>query len=92
MKFVLAASGHIAGVINPPHRKKYGYWTNHRHYDDADAWLADAVEHKGSWWPDWARWLKRHGGGTLAARSPGDGELRPIEDAPGSYVMERIAD
>jgi polyhydroxyalkanoate synthase len=89
VKFVLAASGHIAGVINPPSQEKYGYWTNRRHYDDADAWLADALEHKGSWWPDWARWLKRHGGGTAPARAPGDGALQPIEDAPGAYVKER---
>jgi polyhydroxyalkanoate synthase subunit PhaC len=90
VKFVLAASGHIAGVINPPDQNKYGYWTNRRHHDDADAWLAEAAEHKGSWWPDWARWLKRHSGGSAPARTPGDGALQPIEDAPGSYVMERI--
>jgi polyhydroxyalkanoate synthase subunit PhaC len=89
-KFVLAASGHIAGVINPPSQEKYGYWTNPRHHDDADAWLADAVEHKGSWWPDWARWLKKHGGGSVPVRTPGDGALQPIEDAPGTYVRERI--
>jgi polyhydroxyalkanoate synthase len=87
---VLAASGHIAGVINPPSQEKYGYWTNPRHHDDADAWLADAVEHKGSWWPDWARWLKKHGGGSVPVRTPGDGALQPIEDAPGTYVRERI--
>jgi len=89
-KFVLAASGHIAGVINPPSQEKYGYWTNPRHHDDADAWLADAVEHKGSWWPDWARWLKKHGGGSVPVRTPGGGALQPIEDAPGTYVRERI--
>jgi len=92
VKFVLASSGHIAGVINPPDQEKYCYWTNRRHHDDADAWLADAVEHKGSWWPDWARWLKRHGDGTAPARTPGDGALKPIEDAPGTYVGERISD
>ena len=92
VKFVLASSGHIAGVINPPDQQKYSYWTNSRHRADPDAWLADAVEHEGSWWPDWARWLKRHGGGTAPARTPGDGALKPIEDAPGSYVRESIAD
>ncbi len=90
VRFVLAASGHIAGVINPPHRKKYSYWTNRGRYDDPDAWLDDAVEHQGSWWPDWIRWLKRHGGGAVPACTPGDGALTPIEDAPGSYVKERI--
>jgi len=92
VRFVLASSGHIAGVINPPDQQKYSYWTNYRQYDDPDAWLADAVEHKGSWWPDWAGWLKRHGGGTSPARTPGDGALTPIEAAPGTYVKERIID
>jgi polyhydroxyalkanoate synthase len=92
VKFVLASSGHIAGVINPPDQKKYSYWTNYRHYDDPDSWLEDAAEHKGSWWPDWAGWLKRHGGGTAPARTPGDGALTPVEAAPGTYVKERAAD
>jgi polyhydroxyalkanoate synthase len=92
VRFVLGASGHIAGVINPPDRKKYGYWTNTRYPKDPDAWLANATEHEGSWWPDWMRWLKRHGGGSVAARTPGDGKLKPLEDAPGSYVKEHIDD
>jgi polyhydroxyalkanoate synthase len=90
VRFVLGASGHIAGVINPPERNKYSYWTNTKHPDDPDAWLSGATEHEGSWWPDWMRWLKRHGKGSVPARTPGDGGLKPIEDAPGSYVKERI--
>ena len=66
VRFVLGASGHIAGVINPPDRNKYGYWTNTTHPEDPDAWLPTPTEHEGSWWPDWMRWLKRHGGGSGA--------------------------
>ena len=92
VRFVLGASGHIAGVINPPDRNKYSYWTNTRHPEDPDAWLAKATEHEGSWWPDWLRWLKRHGDGSVPARTPGDGKLKPLEDAPGAYVKEHIDD
>lgn len=84
--FVLAGSGHIAGVINPPAKQKYQYWTSAA--DDAaslDDWFAVAQEHKGSWWPHWAAWLGQHSGGWTAARSPGS-RLGVIEDAPGSYV------
>jgi polyhydroxyalkanoate synthase len=91
VKFVLGESGHIAGVINPPAKKKYGYWTNAENPDSAEGWLDDARHHAGSWWPDWGRWMSRHGGGKVAARKPGDGELEPIEAAPGSYVLKRNA-
>ncbi|MEM7023319.1 MAG: class I poly(R)-hydroxyalkanoic acid synthase [Pseudomonadota bacterium] len=91
-RFVLGASGHIAGIVNPPARKKYGYWTNARMSADPDAWLADAKQHAGSWWPDWMRWLSRRGGQRVPARQPGGGALRPLEDAPGSYVRVRGGD
>jgi len=91
-RFVLAASGHIAGVINPPVANKYCYWTRQGCPADPDRWLANATETAGSWWPHWARWLARHSGGKVPARQPGAGGLTPLEDAPGSYVKVRLAD
>jgi polyhydroxyalkanoate synthase len=86
--FALAGSGHIAGIVNPPHKNKYQHWINqhHKSYPDADAWLAEAAEHPGSWWPYWHDWNRRRSGRKVAARIPGEGKLAPIEDAPGSYV------
>ena len=92
VKFVLSGSGHIAGVVNPPTAEKYGYWTNTKLPADPDAWLEGAKNHKGSWWPEWAKWLKKYRGADVAARIPGDGKLPAIEDAPGSYVKVKIAD
>jgi len=90
VRFVLSGSGHIAGVINPPDKKKYQYWTGPRPRSaHLDKWLAKAKEHPGSWWPDWLAWLKRQDKAEVAARLPGDGALKPIEDAPGSYVKVR---
>ena len=90
VRFVLSGSGHIAGVINPPDKNKYQYWTGPRPRSaDLDRWLAKAKEHPGSWWPDWLAWLKRQDKAEVAARVPGDGALKPIEDAPGSYVKVR---
>jgi poly[(R)-3-hydroxyalkanoate] polymerase subunit PhaC len=87
MKYVLAGSGHIAGVVNPPDKNKYQYWTGARpRGDDVDKWLASAQEHPGSWWPDWLDWIKAHDATRVRARAPGGGKLKPIEDAPGSYV------
>jgi polyhydroxyalkanoate synthase len=90
VRFVLAASGHVAGVVNPPDANKYGYWTNDELPADAPAWLAGAKQNPGSWWVDWAAWAAKHSGPKVPARKPGDGKLKPIEDAPGSYVKERI--
>jgi polyhydroxyalkanoate synthase len=87
--FTLAASGHIAGVVNPPEPEKYGYWTNTKKPESADAWFEGAREHKGSWWPSWRKWLKKYAGDEVEARIPGAGKLSPIEDAPGSYVKVR---
>ena len=89
VKFVLSGSGHIAGVINPPAAKKYGYWTNAKKAAAPDDWFAGAKQHDGSWWPDWIKWLAKHGGGKIPARQPGDGKLKVIEDAPGSYVKSK---
>ncbi len=85
-RFVLAGSGHIAGVINPPAANKYMHWTNEKAPKDPDVWLAGATQTPGSWWPDWSRWVANFAGSKVPARTPGDGKLKPIEDAPGSYV------
>jgi len=84
--FTLAASGHVAGVINPPEKNKYGFWTNTENPADPDAWFDSAQQHEGSWWPNWEAWLAKQSGAMVAAREPGKGKLKAIEDAPGSYV------
>lgn len=91
VKFVIAGSGHIAGVINPPAAKpKYQYWTGPTPSgSDVEHWMSQASEHPGSWWPDWLAWLKSHGAKAVPAREIGGGKLKPIEDAPGSYVKVR---
>jgi polyhydroxyalkanoate synthase len=92
-RFVLGASGHIAGVINPPGpRKKYGFWVNPDQGADPETWLAGATFTEGSWWPDWQAWVAPKAGEMVPARTPGDGKLKPIEDAPGSYVKVRTED
>lgn len=83
--FVLAGSGHVAGVINPPSKPKYQYWVNGDLETDPDVWLKKAKEHQGSWWPHWAEWKKKYSGSLLPARPLGKG----IENAPGSYVKVR---
>ena len=86
IRFIMAGSGHIAGVINPPSAKKYQYWTNDKLPATVEEWQAGSVEHPGSWWPDWNAWLKPLSGGKVPARKPGDGKLRPLGNAPGSYA------
>ncbi|HET6521871.1 MAG TPA: class I poly(R)-hydroxyalkanoic acid synthase [Geminicoccaceae bacterium] len=89
-RFVLAGSGHIAGVVNPPTANKYGYWIGEgRLPKDPEAWLESAAYSEGSWWPDWVAWLAPQSGPKVPARKPGEGGLKPIEDAPGSYVKVR---
>ncbi len=90
VRFVLGGSGHIAGVINPPARNKYGYWTNEALPDDPQAWLDNAEYQAGSWWPNWLDWSQTYAGDQVPARQPGDGALQPLEDAPGRYVKVRI--
>lgn len=92
LRFVLSASGHIAGVINPPTARKYSYKANkegdRKYNKNPEKWFAGAKEHGGSWWKDWYAWMVRnnHTGGKVKARKPGGGKLKPLEDAPGSYV------
>ena len=86
--FTLAASGHIAGVINPPAAGKYCYWTGDKKPPaNPEEWLAHAKQKNGSWWPDWDAWVKKLSGKTMVpAREPGGGKLEPLADAPGTYV------
>ncbi len=87
VRYVLSGSGHIAGVVNPPALGKYQYWTGAKPNGDGfDAWFAEAKEHPGSWWPDWMFWLRKMDPAAVDPRVPGGGKLKPIEDAPGSYV------
>jgi poly[(R)-3-hydroxyalkanoate] polymerase subunit PhaC len=91
-RFLLAGSGHIAGVVNPPAAEKYQYWVNDKPSDTLASFIDGATEHKGSWWPDWLRWLKKQDSETVkasGARVPGKGKLKAIEDAPGTYVKSR---
>ena len=92
VRFVLAASGHIAGVVNPPASGKYSHWTNAKNPKDPDQWLAGSEEKAGSWWPEWYKWVARKSGAKVNARTPGDGKLDVIEDAPGSYVAVSVRD
>ncbi|WP_104202069.1 class I poly(R)-hydroxyalkanoic acid synthase [Billgrantia saliphila] len=92
--FVLGGSGHIAGVVNPPHKSKYGYWTNDELPPDHEAWLEGADYHEGSWWPHWQRWMTEAGYADadkmVPARQPGEGQLPLLEEAPGRYVRMTI--
>ena len=92
IRFVLAGSGHIAGVVNPPAANKYQYWTNDAPVQSLAEFVAGATETKGSWWPDWIDWLRRQDAAEVpvkGARQPGKGPLKALEDAPGSYVKQR---
>jgi polyhydroxyalkanoate synthase len=89
-RFVLAASGHVAGVINPPARNKRSYWLNENLDCDAENWLEQAEEKPGSWWPDWDLWMKRHSSGTVRAPArPGNANFHVVEAAPGRYVRQK---
>jgi polyhydroxyalkanoate synthase len=90
VRFVLSGSGHIAGVVNPPARNKYQYWTGSKPKGELDDWIKKAKETQGSWWPDWQNWIEALNNETVKNRIPGDKKLKPIEDAPGSYVRIRI--
>ncbi|WP_186457579.1 PHA/PHB synthase family protein [Nitrospirillum amazonense] len=92
VKFVLAASGHIAGVVNPPAANKYSHFLNDALPATPDEWLAGTTQVPGSWWPVYADWLAPYAGPQVPARTPGDGKLKPIEDAPGSYVKVRVVE
>jgi polyhydroxyalkanoate synthase subunit PhaC len=93
--FVLGASGHVAGVVNPPGKNRRSYWADKGSAaafpEEPDAWLERAQEHQGSWWPAWTAWLSAYGGGTRKApTASGNVQYRPIEPAPGRYVKQRI--
>ncbi len=88
VEFVLAGSGHIAGVVNPPDKVKYQYWTDGDKAPALEDWIKSATEHPGSWWPYWIKWLEKQSGGWTIPRTPGQ-QLGVIEDAPGSYVKAR---
>jgi len=89
-RFVLAASGHVAGVINPPARNKRSHWLNDDLETDPQGWFDAAEEKQGSWWPDWDAWMKQHSTGTIPATGHlGNTAFNPIESAPGRYVKEK---
>ena len=87
----MAGSGHIAGVINHPEAKKYQYWLNEDKAETLAEWREGAVEHPGSWWYAWDKWLSEKSGKKVKARIPGSGKLDVIEPAPGSYVKRKAA-
>ncbi len=89
--FILSQSGHIAGIVNPPNKKKYGHYTNSDLSLDADSWREGATFHEGSWWPRWEAWLKKRSGKMIPARKPGDSEHPPLAPAPGSYVRKKAS-
>jgi len=92
VRFVLGGSGHIAGIVNPPAAKKYHYWTNDSNPATPEEWFKSATQHPGSWWNDWQAWMDEQNAdeAKVPARKPGDGKLKVIEDAPGSYAALRI--
>lgn len=90
VRFVLGGSGHIAGIVNPPAKEKYGFRTNSVLPKDAKTWYAGSEEHNGSWWLDWQKWVMPFMGAKVPARIPGEGALKAIEDAPGSYVRVKL--
>ncbi|MGH1425611.1 MAG: PHA/PHB synthase family protein [Pseudooceanicola sp.] len=87
MTFVVSESGHIAGIVNPPSKKKYGHYTNPDMTLDRDAWFESADFHQGSWWPRWGKWLAKRSGKKVAAREPGDSSHPALCPAPGTYVL-----
>ncbi|MGU3494882.1 class I poly(R)-hydroxyalkanoic acid synthase [Xanthobacteraceae bacterium A53D] len=89
VRFVLAGSGHIAGVVNPPAKKKYQHWTGGDVTGAYEGWLSGAQEHKGSWWPDWLTWFSAQHPEETSPRMVGNNAFPPIEDAPGRYVREK---
>lgn len=90
--FTLAASGHVAGVVNPPANNKYCYWSASKTPKDPEQWLDDAKHHDGSWWPHWQKWIRKYTGEKVKARKIGGSKLKPIENAPGKYVKMKAPD
>ncbi len=92
VRFVLAASGHIAGVVNPPESGKYSHWVNEELPPEPEAWFKGATELAGSWWGDWHRWVSSQDRTMVEARIPGSGKLKALGDAPGEYVKVQAKD
>ncbi|MDX1780860.1 MAG: class I poly(R)-hydroxyalkanoic acid synthase [Thalassovita sp.] len=89
--FIVSESGHIAGIVNPPSKKKYGHYTNDDLSQDADGWMAGATRHDGSWWPRWEAWLRKRSGKMVPARIPGDSTYPALAPAPGTYVAVKAS-
>ena len=89
-EFVLAGSGHIAGIINSPEKIKYHYFTNSEKTKNQEIWLQHASKHAGSWWRHWEEWLRQRSGHLVTARTPGSDKFKVLEDAPGSYVKIKL--
>jgi polyhydroxyalkanoate synthase len=90
--FILSESGHIAGIVNPPSKRKYGHYTNEDLSQPADSWLKTAEFHEGSWWPRWEEWLAKRSGAQVPARVPGAGGRDILAPSPGTYVTAVPAD
>ena len=90
MRYIMAGSGHIAGVVNPPYKPKYQYWSGEKPSGNFADWVAKAVETPGSWWPDWLAWLTALAPAKVPARPPGGGTVTPLCDAPGEYVRVKV--
>ncbi|MEM8823883.1 MAG: class I poly(R)-hydroxyalkanoic acid synthase [Pseudomonadota bacterium] len=90
--FILSESGHIAGIVNPPSKKKYGHYTNEAEAETPEDWLDSAAFHEGSWWPRWEAWLRKQSGRKVNARQPGGPDHPPLLAAPGSYVLPKDKD
>jgi polyhydroxyalkanoate synthase len=88
--FVVAGSGHIAGVVNPPYQVKYSHWVDGPSVSNLETWLAKAKNRPGSWWPHWLQWIRKHDPTEVSPRTPGGGKLELLEDAPGSYVKVKV--
>jgi polyhydroxyalkanoate synthase len=86
--FILAESGHIAGIVNPPARRKYGHYISDATLEEPDSWRAGASRQEGSWWPRWEEWLRRRSGKLVPARAPGSEAYPPLCPAPGTYVVQ----
>jgi polyhydroxyalkanoate synthase len=89
VRFMMASSGHIAGIINHPAGRKGAYWTNDAEAETPEAWLEGATKHDGSWWTDWIAWLGERSGGQVKAPPLGSAAHPPLADAPGTYVLEK---